>query len=293
MTLSSGPNRLFKKLVTIAISCAAVLLLILSIWLVGLPLFSKLRWYQGVNRFLSEPGMRKRLTLEPTEIALKTPAQPVHPVNLGYAIFDTGLSDALQIEAAGSTGSVIAIKAPDWSVVLMAPTMQDKTGSAAPLSSQQTRELPHFAAFVHLEETDFITAEIQVEQTQVLPWTKAFRLRKDDALLYTTCLTQKAQYIGTRKVGFFSTATARGVIRIVDEGDRGTAAYIHLSSADRSKGVGGYLRLSPESHREIAKTLEPILRSFHFTVQNIGTWEETGELIRQAGIPRKATPPPE
>jgi len=165
------------------------------------------------------------------------------------------------------------------------PKEPTNTVSFSGISAHEKHIHPHTSAFLETFESDSIAGQMIVEETEILPFTKAFFMNGDDFLLYSIKLRQKgSDGIGNKEVQFFESNDLKGIVRIGRRNVGRQFAHVSFVSQDGKKAVGLILSLDEGSTNEISKVLAPILSSFHFTVDSVSNRERIKALIREAGI---------
>jgi len=240
----------------------------------------------GPNKILKRPEFRERISVRPKQITLSTPTK-VHSVNLGYASFDTGSKGPISIQTSESGASLILTNGKVYMAFLppFCPKEPTNTVSFSGISAHEKHIHPHTSAFLETFESDSIAGQMIVEETEILPFTKAFFMNGDDFLLYSIKLRQKgSDGIGNKEVQFFESNDLKGIVRIGRRNVGRQFAHVSFVSQDGKKAVGLILSLDEGSTNEISKVLAPILSSFHFTVDSVSNRERIKALIREAGI---------
>jgi len=248
------------------------------------------RYYYVLHKFLKVPGVRERIAVQPTKRTL-TPVAAVHPVNLGYATFDTGSTNPISIEAVAS-GAALLLKSGDVQMFFFLPFGPEKavdaTSASGEVAARDARKYPHMCSYLEKLKTDFVAAEMEVEEIQLAPLSKVLFMNSDDFLLYITMLGQKATFSRSlNEVQFFESPEAKGIVRIGERAKDRRVAFVCFSSLDGTRKVGLRLNLAETSSEDIAGLLDPILRSFRFTTDSVDDKEKIKSLIREAGIPQE------
>ncbi len=247
--------------------------------------------YYALHNFLRLPGARERVAVEPKKRTL-TALPSVHPVNLGYAAFDTGSTSPISIEAVASGASVL-LTYDDVRIQFLPPYGPEMSTNLIPasarVSAHEARTHPHTLTYLHEMEADQMAAEMTVEETQMLRLSKILFMSSDDFLLYSMRLSLKASLRwGSIEVQFFESPDAKGIVRTGDSTKDRPFAAVFLASPDGARKVGLQMDVIGSSLNAISVSLDPILRSFRFTTDAVGDRDRIKALIREAGIQQKA-----
>jgi hypothetical protein len=241
--------------------------------------------YCALNKVLRLPYAQERLAVKPTRRTL-TNGTPVQLVNLGYATFDTGSTNQLFIESTSSGASVILTN-KDIYMAFLPPYVPKKSTNLV-----SSRANPNALARLLEWENDPMAAEMAWEETQPLPPSRIFLMNGNDFLLYSLRVAFKAgNRIGSKAVEFFQSPFTKGIVRFGETTNDSRFAAVFFASPDDTKNLGVLLRLPSTSSTKLSDYLDPILRSFRFTVERVDDREAVKALIRGAGVPqRKKTP---
>ena len=241
--------------------------------------------YYALNRVLNFPQAQARLAVKPTKRTLSD-RTPVQLVNLGYATFDTGTTNHLFIEST-SSGAAIIVTNRDVSMAFLSPFAPKKSVNQASsrVSEREARAKPNTLARMKEWETDLIVAEMSFEEAQPLPPSKIFLMNSDDFLLYSLKAALKAgNRIGSKSVEFIQSSYTKGIVRIGENMNDSRFAMVCFASLDGTKNIGLHLRLTGPSCTNLFDYLDPVLRSFRFTVASVDDGNAVKALIRDAGI---------
>ena len=243
-----------------------------------------LRCY-ALHRVLRLPEARARAAVRPSRRTL-TALAGIHPVNLGYATFDTGSTNAISVGAA-TRGTGVLITNSDVHMTFSPPFGPEKSRNpiSAEVSAGEARQYPHMLAFIRQMEADPVAARMVEEETLVLPFFRILFMSKDDFLVYSMRLAGKAlTQFGSNGIQFFESPNAKGIVRIGKATNDNRFATVLLASPDGTKMVGLVLSIPRTSSNDISASLDPILRSFRFTTDSIGDPDRIKALMREAGI---------
>jgi hypothetical protein len=239
----------------------------------------------ALHKFLKVPVVVERTRVVPTRLTLMSIA-PVHPVNLGYATFDTGSTNAISLEARGD-GVTLVLSNRDVKLVFQppsAPAFRDP-GVTAKFTDEESLAHPKTVAFLELRQTNALAGQISSEETQPASWPKIFLMSEDDFLLYSAQIGLKGMNkIGTGEVEYFETSTIRGIVRIGRSRTDRQIADAFIYSLGGTREAGFILALPDKSPVKIEDLLAPIIRSFRFTADRVDNREEVKTMIQQAGI---------
>jgi hypothetical protein len=241
----------------------------------------------AVNKFLRLPGARARAAVVPQKRTL-TALPVMHPVNLGYATFDTGSTNSISLETTTSGAAVVLTNA-HFQMVFLPPfcpqETDNRTSASAKITAREARSHPHTLGFLQLMETNSLSGEMRMEEARELPLAKILFLSSDDFLLYTITFGHKVTCLwGANEVQFFESPTGNGIVRIGKSAEDRRFAGVFFASADGTRAIGYQLLLSATCPSGIAEVLDPVIRSFQFTAEDISDREKVKALIRKAGI---------
>jgi hypothetical protein len=246
--------------------------------------------YFALRKVLTWPNARARLAVTPVRRTF-TGYTPVHPVNLGYATFDTGSTKPLFIEARAAN-SLVLTNHDVWMAFLppFGPMKLANSVSANVSATERTRH-PHMAVVVAEWKTNPITMSMAEEEAQILPLSKTVFMSKDDYLLYSLELAMKAgNRLGSGGVQFFESPTVKGIVWIGADTNDVRSAAVSLASFDGTRNVGLHFELRGTSSTNLSPLLDAIIRSFRFT-EKVDEPEAVKAMIRAAGIPQRKDPP--
>jgi hypothetical protein len=241
--------------------------------------------YSALERVLRRPEARQRLAVQPSSRTLTT-LPHVQTINLGYATFDTGSTNPISIEGT-SNGAAVLLTNRDVSMAFLPPYgLEDpRNRSSAKVSPGEARAHPHTLAYMQQLEGDQVTAEMAMEETRILPFSKLLRMSNDDFLAYSMRIALKAgNSAGLKEVQFFNAPDAKGIVRIGKNTNDNRFAAVFLASPDGARKVNLLLRVCGSSSSDIWASLDPILRSFRFTADTVDSRDRVKALIRAAGI---------
>lgn len=246
--------------------------------------------YHALYKVLKRPEARERLSIQPTwhEFAA---LKPVHPINLGYATFDTGATNPISI-AATASGAVLLTNR-DVSIAFLLPFAPDISSdpSIEQTVGREERAHPHIAAYLREAATDPMAAEMAVEQIRKLSFSQVLLMNNDDFLVYSFRLLLKVgDRLGSKEVWFFTGPHTKGIVRIGQTPNDVRFANVWFVSPDGKTGIGLLLSIPEGSSNTVYTPLEPILRSFRFTINKVGDRDEIKTLIREAGIHQRIPP---
>jgi hypothetical protein len=230
------------------------------------------------------------MAIMPTRRTL-TNQPPVQLINLGYATFDAGATNQFFIETGGN-GSVMLTN-HDVVIFLFAPYALQKSSTLSPatISSRNASSYPKTSAYTRQLETNPISAQMVLEEMQPLPFYKILIMNKDDFLMYSLAVAHKATMgTGFKQVEFFQSHHMKGVVYTGENHEKQTTA-VHLSTLDNTKSLGIHLWPAIPGSTNYSDYLDPILRSFCFTAENVEDREAIKALIRDAGIPQRKQAP--
>lgn len=230
------------------------------------------------------------MAIVPTRRTLTNQA-PVHVINLGYATFDTGSTNQLFIESRAES-AVILLTNHDIGIGFLPPHAPTKNMTSV-ISASEARKHPKTFAYMMQWETDDVAAEIDCEETYLLPLLKLVFMKNDDFLLYSSKVGVKLSWLSQcERVEGFQSPYAKGIVRYLTNSAYGEHPNKYLGavgffkSLDGNKGIGFKFQLNDPSSTNLATYLDPMLRSFQFTVDNVDDREAITALIRDAGIPQ-------
>jgi hypothetical protein len=241
---------------------------------------------------LKLPQAAVRLAIKPTKRTLTNQA-PVRLLDLGYATFDSGSTNQFFIESAGSGASIILTNR-SVSLVFLPPRAPQKSTNLASsvVSPGIVQAKPDLLTRMKEWENDVMATQMACEETQPLPLSKIFMMKRDDFLLYSLKVAIKAgNGFGSTGVEFFQAPYTKGIIRIGETSNDNGFAAVQLASLDDTKAVGFLIRLTPPSSSNLFDYLDPILRSFRFTAETVEDREVVKALIRGAGIQQRKEMP--
>ena len=229
----------------------------------------------------------ERVLVQPRTRELAATAT-VGPVNMGYAMFDTDSTSPVEIRSQGS-GAFLLVVYDDVHVGFLPPFGPSSpsnpavgTGIADPRGAGK---YPRAMSYIRQIVADPVAAEMAMETTSILPFSEILLMSKDDYLRYSLTLREKGSFQrGLNEVQFFKSAYARGIARIGDSPNDRRVASVLFESFDGTRRVGMHLGLRENSSRDVATALDPILRSFRFTVNRVDEREAVRNLIIEAGI---------
>ncbi len=270
----------------IAIAVLAVL------GLASLPLTIRVgtRIYALHKFYTHSPGARARLAVMPKKRTL-TSLPVVHEVDLGYAIFDTGSTDPVSVEASRSGVSVL-VKSADVRITFLPPFGDDNRAALTNVSLAESHRHPHLIDFQRLLATDSLAAELQMEETRSVPLARVLRMSDDDFLLYAIVLIEKGtRGLGSNEVQYFEGPNAKGIVLLGESSTDRHLAGVKLYSVDGTRKIGCDVTILPPSSKDIADVIDPIIRSFRFKIGKVGDREVIKTLIQGAGISRKPAAP--
>ncbi len=268
-----------SSLVTVAVAVAICVLI------APLVIRGGFRYY-ALRRVIKLPEARERLAVQPRRRTLAALPR-VHPINLGYASFDTGMTNLISIEAISSGASVLLTNS-DLRVVFLPPFCPEKSMDLPSASARVSANEARAHARKLEMEADQVAAEMRMEETQLLPFSKVLFMGNDDFLLYAIRLTLKAgNRWSSREVQFFEGPDAKGIVRIGKASNDRRFASVFLASRDGTKAVGFQMTIPRATSNDISTSLDPILRSFHFTTDTVDNRDTIMALIRGAGILRR------
>lgn len=268
-------------LVIIAVALAA------GVAFAPLAIRGALRCY-ALHKVLRLPEAQARLAVKPSRRTL-TGQVHVHPINLGYATFDTGSTNPISIETTSSGASVLLTNR-DVSLSFLPPFSPGKSTNliSAKVSAREARVHPQTLARMQEWEANPMAAEIAIEETQILPLSQILFMSKDDFPLYSMRVALKAgNHYGSREVQFFESPDAKGIVRIGETATDSRFAAVFLASQDGTKNVGLFLKVPETASNDLSASLDPILRSFRFTTERVDDREAVKTLIRGAGIQQR------
>jgi hypothetical protein len=248
--------------------------------------------YYVVQKVLSKlPDAQLRLAVSPTVKTLTAPTS-LQPVNLGYATFDMGSTSHIHIEAAGDS-AVLEVTNEDFGILLMPPfapqglSNSDMSHAAIAADAKAGSSL---ARYVETELTNSVDAEVEMEETHVLPISQIALMSKDGFYLYALNLINKAGFTwGYNEIYSFTTPHIKGIVRVGRAPADRQHAAVELSSVDGTRNVGMQVVLLHGSQKDIAVALDSILASFEFTIDKVRDRDEIKQLISKAGIPLRPT----
>jgi hypothetical protein len=222
--------------------------------------------YRALQKALNFPDAVRRASMVPQKQVFPT-TEPIKIVDIGYATFDIGSSRPVTIEAQGSDGTLLTV-ANDQLRMFILP----------PFASPQAHNVP---SPLRLEQ--------EVEETQPLSLPTVIWMSRDKFLAYAMNLSNKAGCKrGSAKVIFFTTAHARGIVRIGDDPQDRLRAHVALASLDGDVNAGFHLYLTNGGSEDIEKLLERLVGSFQFSIDSVAGRDQIKNLITRRNIPRKS-----
>jgi hypothetical protein len=272
-----------RPLLVVVAVLGACVLIVSSVFVVrGL-----VRWHSLHSFIERRRYARERIAVEPKTEELAAIAT-VRPVNLGYASFDTGSTSSVESRSQGDGAFVVVVY--DGIHVGFLPPFVPGGSSALPdrakaVSTQDGRKYPQTMRYVQQMVKDPLAAEVAVEATSLLPFSKIVTMNKDEFLAYSLKLREKGSHQrGLNEVRVFETRYVKGIERIGDSTTDRRVASVVFTSRDGTRCVGMHVGLEEGSSQDIAAVLDPILRSFRFTVKSVEDRAAVKALILHAGI---------
>ena len=247
------------------------------------------RWY-SLHRFLERGYARERVAVEPKTNKLAAIAT-VGPVNLGYATFDTGSTSPVNICSQAGGASILVVY-DDVHIGFLPPFVPGGPSTQAArkraVSREEGRNYPRAMSYVQQMLADPLAAEVAMEATSLLPFSRILLMSKDQFLEYSLKLSHKGSFQrGLNEVYFFESPYAKGITRTGDSTNDRRVASVVLTSPDGRHCVGIHLGVEEGSSQDIGQVLDPIVRSFRFTVDSVQDREKVKALILSAGIQRE------
>ena len=214
----------------------------------------------------------------------------MHPVNLGYATFDSG-SNGPMVVVAISDGALVAITNDEFAVRITAP-FNPSAGTNSPASLAgyarrlKVRDSP-LVEFIEGRSRDAVKMRMGLEETKVHPITNMALMSNNEFRLFLIAIAFKAHSeLGHREVCYFTTPHIKALVQVGYVPYDPLHAMVFLNSLDATKYLLMMCELNSHSTGEIVPRLEPILGSFRFTIDKVGDHEATARLISEAGIPK-------
>jgi hypothetical protein len=246
-----------------------------------------LRMY-ALNKVLNLPGAKARMAIVPTRRILTNQA-PIQLINLGYATFDVGFTNQLFMESRPSGGIILTNY--DVAMVFYPPRARTPNITFG-FSPKEIVANPNLHAHIMKYQADLISAEMEWEETQLIPPAKILFMNGDDFLLYSFKVKHKAPYrYGSKQVEFIQSSSVKGIVRRGETETDNLFAAVTFTSLDGTKLTGLSMKLTDPSSTNLSDYLDPILRSFCITVESVNDLEAIKALIREAGIPQRKEPP--
>jgi hypothetical protein len=269
----------------------AALAIAATVAVAPLAIRGSLRFY-ALNKVLRLPQAQARLAVKPTRRTLSGES-PVRLINLGYATFDIGSTNQLFMETTPSGASVVLTNRDVYMAFLPPFAPHKPTGLGfAKIPAGEARTHPTTLARMKEWEGDQMAAEMAWEETQPLPLSKILFMSNDDFLLYSLKVAFKAgNSNGSKEVQFFQSPYAKGIVRVGKSTNDSRFAAVFLASLDGAKNVGLLLEIRGLPPSSLSNYLDPILRSFRFTVEIVDDREAIKALIRRVGIPQRRQTP--
>lgn len=247
--------------------------------------------HRTIDRLLGNiPHGRERITVMPTIKTLATVPTAVHSVNLGYATFDMGTNAPIYITAEEMHTAVVITNA-DFGFRFAGPfgvgELKNSTVSLEDIAAR-ARAGSRLARYVETQLSDMVASQIEMEQTQLLPFSRTTLLLSDDFSLYLLKLTSKARNNwGSNEIWSFTTPYIKGIVRVGQGPTDRQRAVVYLASLDGSRNLTLMAVLLHGSTKDIGAAIEPILASFQFTIDKVPDNIEIMRLISKAGIPMR------
>ena len=239
--------------------------------------------YHALHKFFSNPELRQRMNVVPTQRQFSTPSAPVQPVDLGYAVVDVGIKEPLSISSARNFGSIILLSNAAVSVCFWCPFMASNAPAIDAYAHKLSGKLKE--RMLAAETGHLLELETQAEQTLEASFWPLCLMSREEFRLYIMDVTTKAGCtIGRNQVYSFEAAFSKGLTRIGEQPADRSSAFIMIASKDSLCRVGCIVRARPASSGDIAPILESIASSFKFTLDAIPPEEKLPEVIRQHGI---------
>jgi hypothetical protein len=235
------------------------------------------------------PDERQRLAVLPQKKMLTAPPA-TEAVNLGYATFDMGTTGAIYI-AAVDDGAAVAVTNDDLGIEFMPPYLPEAltdTSISSAMIEADAKAGSSLARYVEVARTNVVAAEIELEETRLLPISQIALMSSEDFRLYAVKLVRKAGlFWGSNEIWWFITPRVQGIVRVGEGPNDRQRAQVILTSLDGTRNLAIQAILPHGSSKDIMVALDPILASFQFTIDKVNDRNEIRRLILQAGIPMR------
>jgi len=236
-----------------------------------------------LNKVLGLPGARQRANLAPKTKTLGSSTLTDY-VNLGYAIFATGTTSKSLVQSTGSSDAGLLVSNAEFQLAMLPPFTSQSAGNL-PVALVKH---PQTARYAQKLMVDPVAAQIEMEEAQELPLLKLAFMNRDEFLLYSTVLSEKASLRrGRNEVYSFTTPRIKGIVRVGDSPQDRRIASASIASLDGRENVGFHFHLGDSVSTDIGQVLDGILCSFQFTTGSVSNRDEVVSLISSAGIHRR------
>ena len=242
------------------------------------------RWYM-LHRLYSVPEMAERIAVIPTELDLASVPMPQGKTcHVGFAEFMVPNASRVDLEASGS-GTAVLGQSDTLNFGIMPPHNPRSTERMAELQSL-ANELPPGdpmrEAMANGASLDFL---VQIQKMKPVSTWDALRMDPTEFQIYMGLLIQKGgNGPGSTAVHTFSTPTARGMVEVGMEAGDTSIAFVSFENPTGRVAVGFRALLPNGATGDVRDVLVPLIKTFRFTVDAIGSKEEVRRLIAGAGI---------
>jgi len=247
--------------------------------------------YYVLYRISRIPGARERAAIMPKELDLAdTRATSATVYNLGYARFSLPVDSPVELtRSSGEGATAIVGKSPALSFAFFIPFHPLAPSPLLSIVQSQARKLPEAHAMRRLvEDQDLNSVDclIQIERTAPIPFSRVFFMKKDDFTLYAFQLIEKSLHRwGRGGIYTFATPATKGLVHVGEEGVNMNSVHVMFQSLSGHHAVGLFAYPPKGKEGPVLDLLKPLLKTFRFTGDSIGTKDAIRAQIEGAGIP--------
>jgi len=244
-----------------------------------------------LNRINGIPGARERAAIMPKELDLAdTRATSTTVYNLGYARFSLPADSPVELtRSSGGSSTAIIGKSPALSFAFFIPFDPLAPSPLLSVAQSQARKLPEAHAMRRLVEDQNLNSVdyfIQIERTAPIPFSRVFFMKKDDFTLYAFQLIEKSLHRwGRGGIYTFATPATKGLVHVGEEGVNMNSVHVMFQSLSGHHAVGLFAYPPKGKEGPVLDLLKPLLKTFRFTGDSIGTKDAIRAQIEGAGIP--------
>lgn len=242
------------------------------------------RWYM-LHRIYSVPEMTARIAVIPTELDLAAVPMPQGKTcHVGFAEFVVPNASRVDLKASGR-GTAVLGQSDSLDFLIMPPfnpRTADRMGEVQSFANELPEGHPMREALANGSSLDFL---IQIQKvTPVSTW-DALRMDPTEFQIYVGWLIEKGgNRLGRTSVHTFSTPTARGMVEVGMKAGDTSIAFVSFENPTGRMAVGLHARLPNGATGDVRDALIPLIKTFRFTIDAVGSEDEVRSLIAGAGI---------